>query len=98
MISQAMLSSDFKLQQTSRQEVDFSPNLFDHVTISKAEHEFLVGPSCPTAAPASSQSRKRLVTAIKYYMDGYCNCLAMFGPFANDCQLQSEREYRMLRE
>ncbi|KAH3917896.1 hypothetical protein HBH56_046240 [Parastagonospora nodorum] len=34
--------SDVNSQHTSHQDVDFSPNLFDHVTISKAEHEYLL--------------------------------------------------------
>jgi hypothetical protein len=34
--------SDFRLQHTSHQDVDFGPNLFNNVTISKAEHEYLV--------------------------------------------------------
>jgi hypothetical protein len=30
-----------------------------------------------------------------YYMDQHCIHLAVLGPLANNCQLQSEREYRM---
>jgi hypothetical protein len=46
---EAMLSSDSKLQQSSHQDIDFGPDLFDHVTISKAEHEYLVGSFYPAA-------------------------------------------------
>jgi hypothetical protein len=45
-------SSDFKLQHTSHQDVDFGPNLFHHVTISKAEHEYLVSKSWVGSVPA----------------------------------------------
>jgi hypothetical protein len=39
------LPSDRRAKHTSPQDVDFGPNLFHHVTISKAEHDYLVSPT-----------------------------------------------------
>jgi hypothetical protein len=49
--SDIVLSSDIKLQQTSHQDIDFGPDVFDHVTISKAEHEYLVSSTYHAADP-----------------------------------------------
>jgi hypothetical protein len=56
--------SDISLQHASHQDVDFGPNLFNNVTISKAEHEYLVSTVSFTAASAIMSIYTRLSVVV----------------------------------